>query len=74
MLLRQSLRCILLPLPRQEIAVIVFVQIMARSLLRLMETVIEMKNISAPEHLEVYDERAFALAFILRNAGAIFGR
>lgn len=37
-----------------------------------MDTVIEMSNISAPEHLEVVTENPFGLLPYLKNAGAIF--
>ncbi len=37
-----------------------------------MEVVIEMANLSAPEHLEINTKEPFALLPYIRNAGAIF--
>lgn len=59
-------------LPRQEIAAVSLAnhgQIIVAS---DMETVIEMANLSAPEHLEVMTKAPFELLPYLRNAGAIF--
>lgn len=59
-------------LPRQEIAAVALAnhgQIIVAS---DMETVIEMANLSAPEHLEVMTKAPFELLPYLRNAGAIF--
>ncbi|WP_298563233.1 histidinol dehydrogenase [uncultured Phascolarctobacterium sp.] len=59
-------------LPRQEIAALSLTNHGRIIVASDMETVIEMANISAPEHLEVMTKEPFALLPYLRNAGAIF--
>ena len=59
-------------LPRQEIAALSLANHGKIIIASDMETVIEMANISAPEHLEVMTKEPFALLPYLRNAGAIF--
>lgn len=59
-------------LPRQEIAAISLANHGRIIVASDMETVIEMANLSAPEHLEVMTKAPFELLPYLRNAGAIF--
>lgn len=59
-------------LPRQEIAALSLANHGKIIIASDMETVIEMANISAPEHLEVMTKEPSALLPYLRNAGAIF--
>ncbi len=59
-------------LPRQEIAAASLANHGQIIIAADMETVIEMANLSAPEHLEVMTKEPFALLPYLRNAGAIF--
>lgn len=59
-------------LPRAEIASLALAKQGKIIVAKDMETVIEMANLSAPEHLEVITKEPFALLPYLRNAGAIF--
>ncbi|MBR2071541.1 MAG: histidinol dehydrogenase, partial [Phascolarctobacterium sp.] len=59
-------------LPRQEIAATALANYGKIILANDMATVIEMANISAPEHLEVMTKAPFEILPYIRNAGAIF--
>ena len=59
-------------LPRAEIAALSLTNQGKIIVAKDMETVIEMANLSAPEHLEVITKEPFALLPFIRNAGAIF--
>ena len=59
-------------LPRAEIAALSLANQGKIIVAKDMETVIEMANLSAPEHLEVITKEPFALLPYIRNAGAIF--
>ena len=59
-------------LPRKEIAGTALASLGKIVLAKDMETVIEMANISAPEHLEVMTQSPFEVLPFIRNAGAIF--
>ena len=59
-------------LPRAEIAALSLANQGKIIVAKDMETVIEMANLSAPEHLEVAMREPFALLPKLRHAGAIF--
>lgn len=59
-------------LPRQEIASTALANYGKIILASDMATVIEMANISAPEHLEVMTKAPFEILPYIRNAGAIF--
>ena len=59
-------------LPRQEIAATALANYGKIILASDMATVIEMANISAPEHLEVMTKAPFEILSYIRNAGAIF--
>ena len=59
-------------LPRKEIAETALRNLGKIILAKDMDTVIEMANISAPEHLEVMTAEPFAVLPAIRNAGAIF--
>ena len=59
-------------LPRQEIAATALANYGKIILASDMATVIEMANISAPEHLEVMTKAPFEILPYIRNAGAIF--
>ena len=59
-------------LPRQEIASTALANYGKIILASDMATVIEMANISAPEHLEVMTKAPFEVLPYIRNAGAIF--
>lgn len=59
-------------LPREEIASASLRTMGKIILVKDMETVVELVNSSAPEHLEVMTEAPFALMPLLHNCGAIF--
>lgn len=59
-------------LPRKEIAALSLGNYGKIILADSMDTVIEMANLSAPEHLEVMTKAPFEMLPFLRNAGAIF--
>ncbi|MDO4177588.1 MAG: histidinol dehydrogenase [Phascolarctobacterium sp.] len=59
-------------LPRKEIAGTSLAQAGKIVLAKDLESVIEMSNMSAPEHLEVMTKDPFAILPSIRNAGAIF--
>lgn len=59
-------------LPRKEIAGTALASLGKIVLAKDMPTVIEMANISAPEHLEVMTKSPFEVLPFIRNAGAIF--
>lgn len=59
-------------LPRREIAGTSLVQAGKIVLAKDLDTVIEMSNMSAPEHLEVMTKDPFAVLPYIRNAGAVF--
>ena len=59
-------------LPRQEIAALSLANHGKIIIASDMETVIEMANISAPEHLEVHTHNSDAVAARLRNFGSLF--
>jgi histidinol dehydrogenase len=59
-------------LPRREIAAQSLSQMGKIILARDMKTVIDMANISAPEHMEISTKNPFSLVPYIRNAGAIF--
>lgn len=59
-------------LPRKEIAETSLAQAGKIILAKDLETVIEMANLSAPEHLEIMTKEPFAVMPYIRNAGAIF--
>ncbi len=59
-------------LPRKEIASASLKNQGRIILAKDMETVIEMANISAPEHLELMTKEQFSLLPYIRNAGAVF--
>lgn len=59
-------------LPRREIAALSLSGYGKIILAKDMETVVEMANLSAPEHLEVMTASPFEMLPYLRNAGAIF--
>lgn len=61
-------------LPRQEIAALSLANHGKIIIASDMETVIEMANISAPEHLEVMTKEPFALLPYLRKRCDLFGR
>lgn len=59
-------------LPRKEIASTSLAQAGKIVLAKDLDTVIEMSNMSAPEHLEVMTKDPFAVLPYIRNAGAVF--
>ena len=59
-------------LPRKEIAETSLAQTGKIILAKDMDTVVQMANLSAPEHMEIMTENAFSLVPRIRNAGAIF--
>ena len=59
-------------LPRKEIAAQALAQQGKIIVAKNMETVIEMANLSAPEHLEINTKEPFAILPYIRNAGSIF--
>ena len=59
-------------LPRKEIAAQALAQQGKIIVAKDMETVIEMANLSAPEHLEINTKEPFAILPYIRNAGSIF--
>lgn len=59
-------------LPRKEIAALSLTNYGKVILADSMDKVIEMANLSAPEHLEVMTKAPFEMLPFLRNAGAIF--
>ncbi|MCQ2359339.1 MAG: histidinol dehydrogenase [Phascolarctobacterium sp.] len=59
-------------LPRREIAGTSLAQAGKIVLAKDLDTVIEMSNMSAPEHLEVMTKDPFAVLPYIRNAGAVF--
>ena len=59
-------------LPRREIAAQSLAAQGKIILAKDMETVVEMANLSAPEHMEINTKEPFALVPYIRNAGAIF--
>ena len=59
-------------LPRREIAATSLAQAGKIVLAKDIETVIEMANMSAPEHLEVMTKAPFEVLPYIRNAGAVF--
>ncbi len=59
-------------LPRKEIAETSLVQAGKIVLAKDLDTVIEMSNMSAPEHLEIMTQDPFAVLPYIRNAGAVF--
>lgn len=59
-------------LPRKEIAAQALAKQGKIIVAKDMEVVIEMANLSAPEHLEINTKEPFALLPYIRNAGAIF--
>ena len=59
-------------LPRKEIAGTSLKQAGKIILAKDMETVIEMANLSAPEHLEIMTKAPFEIMPYIRNAGAMF--
>ena len=59
-------------LPRKEVADTSLAQTGNIILAKDMDTVVQMANLSAPEHMEIMTENAFSLVPRIRNAGAIF--
>ena len=59
-------------LPRKEIATQALAKQGKIIVAKDMELVVEMANLSAPEHLEINTKEPFALLPYIRNAGAIF--
>ena len=59
-------------LPRKEIAETSLAHAGKVVLAKDMDTVIEMANISAPEHMEIMTKAPFEIMPYIRNAGAIF--
>ena len=59
-------------LPRKEIAAQALAKQGKIIVAKDMETVIEMANLSAPEHLEINTKEPFAILPYIHNAGAIF--
>lgn len=59
-------------LPRKDIAAVALAQQGQIILAADMTTVIEMANLSAPEHMEIMTKDPFAMLPYIRNAGAIF--
>ena len=59
-------------LPRKEIAETSLAQAGKIILAKDLATVIEMSNMSAPEHLEIMTKDPFSVLPYIRNAGAIF--
>ncbi|MCH3913786.1 MAG: histidinol dehydrogenase [Acidaminococcaceae bacterium] len=59
-------------LPRKEIAAQALAQQGKIIVAKDLDTVIEMANLSAPEHLEINTKEPFAVLPFIRNAGSIF--
>ncbi len=59
-------------LPRRDIAAVSLEQAGKIILAKDMDTVIEMANLSAPEHLEIMTKAPFEIMPYIRNAGAMF--
>ena len=59
-------------MPRKEIAETSLAEAGKVVLAKDMDTVIEMANISAPEHMEIMTKAPFEIMPYIRNAGAIF--
>lgn len=68
----EEIKVQLAKLPRAEIAALSLANQGMIIVAKDMATVIEMANLSAPEHLEVITKEPFALLPYIRNAGAIF--